>query len=46
MDDKVKAVLAAYYARLRDEEKARREAGATGAGDGLAIVLKGCRRSC
>ncbi len=33
MDDKVKAVLEAYHARIRDEEKARHEPNATRAGD-------------
>jgi predicted O-methyltransferase YrrM len=33
MDDKVKAVLKAYHARIRDEEKARHEPNATRAGD-------------
>jgi predicted O-methyltransferase YrrM len=33
MDDKVKAVLAAYHARMRDDEKARHNPDATGAGD-------------
>ena len=33
MDDKVKAVLAAYHARMHDEEKARHKPTATGAGD-------------
>src|SRR6266851_42823 len=32
MDDKVKAVLEAYHARMRDEEKARHEPNATRAG--------------
>jgi predicted O-methyltransferase YrrM len=33
MDDKVKAVLAAHHARMRDDEKARHKPDATGAGD-------------
>src|SRR6478609_6853013 len=33
MDDKVKAVLAAYHARMRDDEKARQQPHAARAGD-------------
>jgi len=33
MDDKVKAVLAAYHARMRDDEKARQRPNAARAGD-------------
>ena len=33
MDDRVKAVLAAYHARMRDDEKARHKPTAAGAGD-------------
>src|SRR5882672_9870263 len=39
MDDKVKAVLKAYHARIRDEEKARHEPNATRAGDWRDKVL-------
>jgi hypothetical protein len=39
MDDKVTAVLEAYHARMRDEEKAMREPQATGAGDWRDKVL-------
>jgi hypothetical protein len=33
MDDKVKAVLAAYHARMRDDEKARHQPHAARVGD-------------
>src|SRR5882757_7868548 len=39
MDDKVKAVLEAYHARMREEEKVMRAPPATGAGDWRDKVL-------
>ena len=39
MDDKVKAVLDAYHARMREEEKVMRAPPATGAGDWRDKVL-------